>query len=146
MFGMLDIVVLILVRRHHCTRCGRVFWAPPVHIGKDICIGRECYTCLCGNRYETARREWIHLSQEEKRNYLWSGFLTIPLVTTALGAIGGYFLKWHEPYWFMSVFIGFLGLLSGLICSTALLIIRGLPVLTSLRRTARDRAMLGTAS
>ncbi len=57
----------------------------------------------------------------------------IPLVTTALGATGGYFLKWHEPYWFMSVFIAFLGLLSGIICSAALLLIRGIPVLVSLR-------------
>jgi hypothetical protein len=61
----------------------------------------------------------------------------IPLVTTVLAATGGYFLKWHEPYWFMSVFIGFLGLLSGLICSTLLLFIRGLPVVLSLRRTSQ---------
>jgi hypothetical protein len=65
----------------------------------------------------------------------------IPLVTVALGAIGGYLLKWHEPYWFMSVFVGFLGLLSGLICSAALLLIRGLPVMTSLRRTRHSELM-----
>jgi hypothetical protein len=68
----------------------------------------------------------------------------IPLVTTTVGGIGGYFLKWHEPYWFMSVFIAFLGLLTGFICSAALLAIRGLPVLTSLRRTKRDGDVMGS--
>jgi hypothetical protein len=85
----------------------------------------------------------MHLSPEEKRKYLWSGLLAIPLVTTILGAIGGYLLKWHEPYWFMSVFIAFLGLLSGLICSAALLALRGLPVVISLRRTRRYDLTLG---
>jgi hypothetical protein len=122
-----------------------VFWAPPIHGGGDIGIGRECYVCVCGNRYETGRREWIRLSQQEKRKYLWSGLLMIPLVTTVLAAIGGYFLKWHEPYWFMSVFIGFLGLLSGLICSATLLAIRGLPVLTSIRRTRHSAQGLSNA-
>jgi hypothetical protein len=69
----------------------------------------------------------------------------LPLITMALGAIGGYFLKWHEPYWFMSAFIGFLGLLSGLICSAALFI-RGLPVITSLRRTGRSEPLLSNAA
>jgi len=133
--GIVDLVVLVLVRRHHCTRCDRVFWAPPIHVSEDICIGRECYVCACGNRYETGRREWIHLSPDEKRKYLWSGLLVIPLVVAGLGAIGGYLLRWHEPYWFMSVFIGVLGLVSGLICSAVLLAVRGLPVVTSLRRT-----------
>jgi hypothetical protein len=146
MFGILDIIVLILIRRHHCTRCDRVFWAPPIHSGEDICIGRECYICVCGNRYETGRREWIHLSRQEKRKYLWSGLVMIPLVTTVLAATGGYFLKWHEPYWFMSVFIGFLGLLGGLICSAALLAIRGLPVMTSLRRTRHSAPGLSSAA
>ena len=141
MFGILDIIVLILVRRRHCSRCDRVFWAAPVHNGEDISIGRECYVCVCGNRYETGRREWTHLGQDEKRKYLWSGLLMIPVVTMALGAIGGYFLKWHEPYWFMSVFVGFLGLLGGLICSVTLLLIRGLPVMTSLRRTRQSKLM-----
>jgi hypothetical protein len=71
----------------------------------------------------------------------------LPVVTTALGAMGGYFLKWHEPYWFMSVFIGFLGLLSALICSAVLLLIRGLPVIGSLRRTGcSDPLMTNTAT
>jgi hypothetical protein len=146
MFGILDIIVLILIRLRHCGQCGRSFWAPPVHNGPDVCVGRECYVCLCGNRYETRRREWVHLSREEKRKYLWSGLLMTPLVTTALAAIGGYFLKWHEPYWFMSVFIGFLGLLSGLICSAALLVIRGLPVITSLRRTRYSERTLSSTT
>jgi hypothetical protein len=69
----------------------------------------------------------------------------IPVVTMALGAIGGYFLQWHEPYWFMSVFIGFLGLLSGLLCSAALFLIRALPVVGSRRRTRRgDSALSNT--
>ena len=146
MFGILDIIVLILVRRRHCPRCDRAFWAPPVHTGGDTCIGRECYVCVCGNKYETGRREWAHLSRDEKREYLWSGLLMIPLVTLALGAIGGYFLKWHEPYWFMSVFIGFLGLVSGVICSAVLLLIRGLPVMTSLRRTRYAEPVLVNAA
>ena len=146
MFGILDIIVLILVRRHHCPRCDRVFLAPPVHTGEEICVGRECYVCECGNRYATGRREWIHLGPDEKRKYLWSGLLMIPVVTMALGAIGGYFLKWHEPYWFMSAYIGFLGLLSGVLCSAALLVMRGLPVVTSHRRTRRDEPVLGNAA
>jgi hypothetical protein len=135
MFGILDILVVILVRRRHCSRCGRTFWAAPPHLGGDTAVGREYYLCVCGNRYETGRREWEHLSLEEKRVYLWSGLLAIPILLTALAAMGGYFLKWHEPYWMMSVFIGVLGLISGLICSGLLLTIRGLPVLASLRRS-----------
>ena len=128
MFGILDVIVLILVRRHRCSRCDRVFWAPPPHASDDLAIGKECYICVCGNKYETGRREWANLSTEEKHKYSWSGLVMVPVTTTALGAIGGYFLGWHGPYWFMSVFIGFLGLLSGLTCSAILLFIRWLPV------------------
>jgi hypothetical protein len=69
-----------------------------------------------------------------------------PLVTTTVGAVGGYFLKWHEPYWFMSVFIGFLGLLSGIICSSTLLLTRGLPVVTSIRRTRHGELQLSNTA
>jgi hypothetical protein len=135
MFGILDILVLILVRRRHCSRCGRTFWAAPPHLGRDTAVGREYYLCVCGNRYQTGRREWEHVSRDEKRVYLWSGLLAIPILLMTLAAIGGYFLRWHEPYWTMSVILGVLGFLSGLICSGFLLTIRGLPVLASLRRT-----------
>ena len=142
MFGILDILVLILIRRHRCTRCERVFWAPPPHPTGEVAIGRECYVCVCGNRYETGRREWTHLNVEEKRKYLWSGLVMIPVITSAMGAIGGYFLRWHEPYWFMSIFIGFLGLLSGFICSAVLLFIRWMPVATSLLRIRHNHRAL----
>jgi len=62
----------------------------------------------------------------------------IPVVLTVLGAIGGYFLRWHEPYWFMALFIGFLALLTGAFCSGVLLLIRWLPVAASLWRTRRN--------
>jgi hypothetical protein len=93
MFGILDILVLILVRRRHCSRCGRTFWAAPPHLGRDTAVGREYYLCVCGNRYETGRREWEHLSRDEKRVYLWSGLLAIPILLTTFAAIGGYFLR-----------------------------------------------------
>ena len=144
MFGILDIIVaLILVRRRNCSRCQRAFWAAPPYSGRDTAVGRESYVCVCGNTYETGRREWAHLNKEQKRKYLWSGLLTIPAVITVLAAIGGYFLRWHEPYWTMSVILGFLGLLSGLICSGLLLGIRGLPVAASLWRTRHDDPALG---
>ena len=142
MFGILDILVLILIRRHRCSRCERGFWAPPPHPNGALAVGREDYVCVCGNRYVTGRREWTHLSVEEKRKYLWSGLVMIPVITVAIGAIGGYFLRWHEPYWLMSIFIGFLGLLSGLICSAVLLFIRWLPVATSLLRTRHNHRTL----
>ena len=146
MFGIIDILILILIRRRHCPRCGRSFWAAPPHSGTDISIGRECYICVCGNRYETGRREWTQLSREQKRKYLWSGLVAIPAVITTLAAIGGYFLRWHEPYWVMAVLLGFLGLLSGLICSALLLAVRSLPVLTSLRRTKFDHSGTGAVA
>ena len=142
MFGILDLLVLILIRRHRCSRCERVFWAPPPRPNGELAVGRQDYVCVCGNRYVTGRREWTHLSIEEKRKYLWSGLVMIPVITVAIGAIGGYFLRWHEPYWFMSIFIGFLGLLSGLICSAVLLFIRWLPVATSLLRTRHNHRTL----
>ena len=111
-----------------------------------MAVGRESYLCVCGHKYETGRREFAHLSREEKRKHLWSGLVAIPIVTTALAAIGGYFLRWHEPFWTMSVILRFLGLLSGLICSALLLVIRGLPVLASLRRTRRGEPALGGAA
>ena len=143
MFGIIDILVLILIRRRRCTRCGRSFWAAPPHSGSDIAVGREHYICLCGNRYETGRREWAHLSREQRREYLWSGLLAIPAVITVLAAIGGYLLRWHEPYWTMALLLGFLGLLSGLICSAILLAIRSLPVVSSALRTRRNRTGSG---
>jgi hypothetical protein len=145
MFGILDIIILVLIRRHRCTRCERVFWAPPPHASGELAVGRERYICACGNRYETGRHEWAHLNAEAKGKYLWSGLVMIPVITVALGAIGGYFLRWHEPYWFMSVFIGFLGLLSGLICSAVLLFIRWLPVAASLLRTRHGDQTLDNA-
>lgn len=146
MFGILDIIVLILVRRHRCSRCDRVFWAPPPHPSDGLAIGRESYVCVCGNRYMTGRREWTHLSVEDKRKYLWSGLVIIPIVTSLMGAIGGNFLRWHEPYWFMSVFIGVLGLIAGLICSSVLLLIRWLPVAGSSLRTRHNDRALGKAT
>jgi hypothetical protein len=103
-------------------------------------LEKECY--VCGNKYKTGRREWAHLSTEEKGRYLWFGLVLIPAITTALGGIGGYFLRWHEPYWLMAVLIGFLGPLSGLICSAVLLFIRWLPVVTSLLRTSNSERTL----
>jgi len=146
MFGIFDLIILILIRRRHCGRCGRAFWAAPPHSGREVAVGRECYLCVCGKKYETGRREWVHLSREEKRKYLWSGLLAIPVVTTVLAAIGGYFLRWHEPFWAMSVILGFLGLLSGLICSALLLMIRGLPVTASLLRARRGEPTAGGAA
>jgi hypothetical protein len=134
MFGIIDILVLILIRRRHCIRCGRTFWAASPHSGNDLSIGRECYICVCGDRYETGRREWANLSREQKREYLWSGLVAIPMILAGLAGVVGYFLRWHEPYWTMAVILGFLGLLSGLICSALLLVIRSLPVVASLRR------------
>lgn len=143
MLGILDILFLILVRRHSCTRCGKSFWAPPVYNGAAASIGRESYICECGNRYETGRREWIHLTQEEKRKYLWSGLVVLPLLTAAMGALGGFLLRWQEPpQWFMPLFIGFLGLLSGLICCAVLIFLRGLPVMTSKWRTRHGEPSL----
>ena len=145
MFGILDVIVLILIRRQRCGRCDRVFWAPPPHPSGELAIGRERYVCVCGNKYETNRHEWAHLSVEEKHKYLWSGLVMIPIITTAMGAIGGYVLRWHEPYWFMAIFIGLLGLLSGLICSAVLLSIRCLPVATSLLRNRHSERTLDNA-
>ena len=146
MFGVLDILILLLVRQRKCSQCGTGFWAAPPHVGEEIAIGRESYSCACGNQYQTGRHEWQSLSDEQKREYLWSGLVAIPVVITVLAAIGGYFLRWHEPYWTMSVILGFLGLLSGLICSGLLLTIRGLPVLLSLRRTRRLGIVGGTGT
>ncbi len=143
MFGILDIIFLILVRRRNCKSCGRAFWAAPPHTGRETAVGRESYLCVCGDKYETGRREWAHLDKEEKRKYLWSGLSTILFATTVLAAIGGYFLRWHEPYWTMSVILGFLGLLSGLICCAVLLGIRSLPVAVSWWRTRHDEPTLG---
>jgi hypothetical protein len=145
MFGIIDILVLILIRRRHCIRCGRSFWAAPPHSGADISIGRESYICVCGNRYETRKSEWAHLSREQKREYLWSGLVAIPAIITSLAAVVGYFLRWHEPYWVMALILGFLGLLSGLICSALLLILRALPVVASMRRSKFDRSETGAA-
>src|SRR5439155_23025264 len=74
-FGILDIIVLILIRRRNCGRCGRAFWAAPPHSGRAVAVGRESYLCVCGHKYETGRREFAHLSREEKRKYLWSGLV-----------------------------------------------------------------------
>jgi hypothetical protein len=93
MFGILDIIVLLLVRWQHCSRCGKSFWAPPAHAGRELAIGREVYLCGCGNRFTTGRQEWHNITSEEKRRYLWSGLATIPLVITPLAAIGGYLLR-----------------------------------------------------
>ena len=135
MFWILDILVLILVRRRACEQCGRKFWAAPPHTGRVTAVGREDYVCECGYRYHTGRREWDHLSSREKHQYLWSGIMAILIVITALAALGGYFLKWHEPYWFMSVFIGLLGLFTGVICSGVLLALRSVPIFASRWRT-----------
>jgi hypothetical protein len=88
----------------------------------------------------------MNLSPEEKREYLWSGLLVIPLITAILGLIIGYLLKWHEPYWVMSVLIGIIGFLSGSICSAALLVIRGMPVMMSRYRTGHHDPDPGDAA
>jgi hypothetical protein len=146
MLGILDLVILVWSHRRRCTHCGSPFWAPPIHRGKEVSIGRERYVCVCGNKYETGRHEWVHLTPEEKRKYLWSGLVVIPAVTTILAAIIGYFLKWHEPYWTMAVILGFLGLLGGLICSALLWVMRSLPVMLSLRRTRHGEPAFGATT
>jgi hypothetical protein len=143
MFGIIDILFLILIRRRTCTHCGRSFWAAPPHRGTHISIGRERHICVCSNRYETGRREWAHLNREQRRRYLWSGLLAIPAVLTVLAAIGGCLLRWQQPFWVMGLFLGLLGLLGGLICSAILLAIRSLPIAGSVLRTRFNPA--GTA-
>lgn len=141
--ALIDIIVAIWVRRRRCSRCERRFWAAPPHTGEGISIGRGSYACDCGETYVTGRREWQHLARKEKRGYLWSGLLMIPLVIAGLAAIGGYFLRWHKPYWTMSLILGMLGLLTGFICSGFLLLIRSVPVFLSLQRTRRAGEGIG---
>jgi hypothetical protein len=138
---MIEVLLLLLTAsRRTCPQCGATFWCPHSALDGELAVGKERYICLCGARYETGNREWVHLTRVEQRKYFWSGTLAIPVITTALGAVGGYLLRWHEPYWFMAVFIGFLGLISGMICSSFLWLRRGLRIWASVRRT-RD---LGT--
>jgi len=139
MWSLLDIVLLVVSHRHKCVQCGAAFWCESSPPRGELSVGRECYICHCGARYDIGNREWIHLTEDERRRYLWSGTLAIPAVTTVLASILGYFLRWHEPYWFMAVFLGFLGLITGLICSSFLWIKRGLRIWASRRRT-RDAA------
>src|SRR3981081_4167309 len=135
MFGLLDLALLIVSYRRHCQQCGAAFWCEPSPARGELRGGRECHVCLCGCRYETGNREWVHLTQEERKKYLWSGTFVIPVVTTLLAGVAGYLVRWHEPYWMMAVFFGFLGFLTGMICSSFLWLKRGLRIWASLRRT-----------
>lgn len=135
MFGLLHIALLIWGYRCKCPQCGAAFWCDSPPEPGELSVGRECYVCLCGFRYENGNREWAHLTREERKKSLWSGTLMIPLITTILGAVGGYLLRWHEPYWMMAILIGVLGFLTGMICSSFLWLKRGLRIWASLRRT-----------
>jgi hypothetical protein len=135
MFGLLDVALLIVSCRRHCTQCGAVFWCEPSPAHGELSVGKECHVCLCGLRYETGNREWVHLTAEERKRYLWSGTFIVPVVTTLLAAVAGYLVRWHEPYWMMAVLFGFLGFLTGMICSSFLWLKRGLRIWASLRRT-----------
>lgn len=136
---LLDLILLVVSCRHTCQQCGAAFWCEPGPRQGELSVGKECHVCICGARFETGNREWIHLSPEERKKYFWSGTVIIPLLTTTLAAIAGYLVRWHEPYWFMAVFFGFLGLVTGLICSSFLWLKRGARIWASLRRT-RDAA------
>ena len=144
MFGLLDLALLIVSCRHHCPQCGVVFWCEPSPAHGELSVGKECHVCLCGARHETGNREWVHLTRAERKKYLWSGTFTLLVVTTLLAGIAGYLVRWHEPYWMMAVFFGFLGFLAGMICSLFLWLKRGLRIWASLRRT-RDLGLPHTA-
>ena len=135
MFGLLDLALLVVSCRRHCPQCGTVFWCEPPPAKGEMSVGRECHTCLCGARYHTGNREWAQLTPDERRKYLWSGVLLVPTVTTVLAAVAGYLVRWHEPYWAMAVFFGFLGFITGVICSSFLLLRRGVRIWASLQRT-----------
>ena len=132
---LFDLILLVISCRHTCPSCGMTFWCEPGPGRRELSVGKGCHICVCGSRYETGNREWINLNHEERKRYFWSGTLIIPLVTTTLAAIAGYLVRWHEPYWFMAVFFGFLGLITGLICSSFLWTKRGLRIWASMRRT-----------
>ena len=132
---MLELILLIWSYRHTCPSCGVSSWREPPAQDGELSVGKEVYVCLCGAKWTTGNREWMHLSPEERKKYLWSGTLIVPIVTTTLAAIGGYLVRWHEPYWMMAVFFGVLGLIAGLICSSFLWLKRGLYILKSIRRT-----------
>src|ERR1051325_419518 len=123
---MLELILLIWSYRHTCPSCGVSSWREPPAQDGELSVGKEVYVCLCGAKWTTGNREWMHLSPEERKKYLWSGTLIVPIVTTTLAAIGGYLVRWHEPYWMMAVFFGVLGLIAGLICSSFLWLKRGL--------------------
>jgi hypothetical protein len=139
MFGLLHLALLIMSCRRHCSQCGAVFWCEPSPADGELSVGRGCHVCLCGARFETGNREWVDLTRDEKRKYLWSGTLMLPAVTTLLAAVAGYLVRWHEPYWMMAVFFGILGLITGMICSSFLWLKRGIRIWGSLQRT-RDVA------
>jgi hypothetical protein len=129
------LILLILGYRHTCSECGAVFWCEPLAVNGELSVGKECHLCLCGARYETGNREWVHLSTEEKRKYLWSGTLIVPVITTLLAGVAGYLTRWHEPYWMVALLFGLVGLITGLICSSFLWLKRGLRIWVSVRRT-----------
>jgi hypothetical protein len=133
--GLLDLILLIVSCRRHCSQCGAAFWCEPPPAQGELSVGKECHVCLCGAEYVTGNREWVHLSAEEKKSYFWSGTLMIPVVTTLLAALAGYVLRWHEPYWMMAAIFGLLGLITGLVCPSFLWLKRGLRIWGSIRRT-----------
>ena len=137
----LELILLALFGDHwRCSQCGAGFWSEDSPSRSGVGVGREYHECICGQTRQTGNREWIQLSRDERRRYLWSDARIIVLTTTALAAIAGYVVRWHEPYWFMAVFFGFLGLITGLICSSYLWLKRGLRVWASLRRTRQTRS------
>ena len=68
MFGLLELVWLFTRGLPRCTLCKSVIWIAPGPGRGEVGVGREYYDCICGAKYPTGNREWIHLTTDERVN------------------------------------------------------------------------------
>jgi hypothetical protein len=114
-----------------CPTCKKT-WSAQLSQAKVIRLGHETFRCKCGKDWDTGRKEWAHLTREQRLSYFFSqaeyGVLAICTVTPPLFA---YFIA---DRWRSAGMAAVYGLLVGLFFCVLLWAHKMLLVKLSLRR------------
>jgi len=79
-----------------CQKCGRKF-NQRLSQSSEVRVGKEVFTCKCGEQYTTGLMEWTHLTPKRRFDYfVSSGEIGLLLICTLAPALFAFFISGHK--------------------------------------------------
>ena len=84
--------VHVKVYYQKCPQCGAKF-NERLSQSSVLRVGKETYVCRCNTAFDTGKKEWAHLSVDERRGYFFSqAEIGVMLISAVVPGVFGYFV------------------------------------------------------